>query len=206
MVYMAGGGKVTDAARESLMRMKEGMQEVDPDKDFDIFAHFDFGRGKTTKRYHLTGVDVAATTRKLMRAFNTNRALRDEALTYIENVRASKDLKELRVSPEVCKGLDVGADGQTMDSILEQLIGTEPKKNLQRRCMEKEEWKTRTNDPEELKEKLKDLILESALEQDGEDIGDTDTSDPKDLQRFIHEVCRKSDSDYRMVIIWGHGD
>ena len=72
MVYMAGGSNVSEAARESLLRMKQ----VGSNAEIDVIAQFDSGReGIETKRYHLKQLKEAAQIQEWLKALNTDHAL-----------------------------------------------------------------------------------------------------------------------------------
>ena len=205
MVYLAGGSNVSDAARESLFRIKK----VGSTENFNLIAQFDTGsEGTATKRYYLT---------KLVGALGI-----EECVSKIKTESLGNSLAKLLSGPppenqdaaskefELLKSLPVlvGRVPRFLGSVLDRVLITENAKECFGKCLRNPaDRKKLVDDPEWLKTCILDCLLEQdSVPSDKPYQKKTDTGDPEVLQKFIQWGNDYYKAVYRMVIIWGHGD
>src|SRR5262245_293091 len=125
MVYMAGGKDATNAARDSLLRMKQ----VGSSDDINLLAQLDSGReGRPTKRYRLTKYAWADETRKRLDSLNTQTALKGVFRKFMESLSdnesavakpssevpgGAKQANTVALLPEALVNIVIGQNGET---------------------------------------------------------------------------------------------
>ncbi len=198
MVYLAGGSNVSEAARDSLLRIKE----VGSTERFNVIAQFDTGsEGTATKRYHLKKLKGALQVDKVVSTIDTN-SLGDRLAKLLNAKPRNTYEQEL----ELLKNLDVTVDSKprTLGSVLEEVLTTKEAEECFRECLRNHAFRENLVDDPEW---LKTYILTCLLEEDTVAIlGETQTGDPEVLQKFIQWGNYHYKAIHRMVIIWGHGD
>jgi hypothetical protein len=209
MVYLAGGSNVSNAARESLLRMKE----VGSTENFNVIAQFDTGsEGTATKRYFLTKLEGALVADKVVSKIDTNslgkqladllsRPLPDNQVA--KRAAAKKEYERLRKLP-----VSVGKEKHELGQVLDELLITDDEKKCFRKCLQNPADRQNLRDDPAW---LKTCILTCLLEKDrlppkNPFEKDTKTGNPKVLREFIKWGNKHYDAHHRMVIIWGHGD
>ena len=122
MVYLAGGSNVSDAARDSLLRIKE----VGSTEKFNVIAQFDTGsEGTATRRYFLTKLDGALVADKVVSNIDTNSLGNQLANLLQENLPADHEyetLKNLNVS--------VGNEKRKLGPVLDEVLKSPEEKNV----------------------------------------------------------------------------
>lgn len=209
MVYMAGGDNASDAARDSLLRMKQ----IGSTEHFHLVAQFDSGSGRNakTKRYYLRHFGKAERFRTFFGALDKNEALREASRKCMESVlqRRIQILRGQRTESSdpvdgLYKRLIDDDQGASMEGLVKYMAVSESMGDVKRVIGEREEGKRSVDNLSLLKSSILDRVLDE--DKDGEDLPSTDTGDPKVFKDFLLHGIQQYPAEHTMVVIWGHGN
>ena len=177
MVYLAGGGDVSDEARESLLLMKQ----VGSTDNIHLIAQFDSGsEGTLTKRYYLSPCHHAVGIESLL----TQAGL--EVPATVQPYDSTVGLYYCRQIKNILSACQKDRLDRLNTAELTALLAYSPKR---------------------FKNFVLDCILdEDIYPQPSGNLGFTNAGDPKVLANFIRWAKVRYPADHYMVVVWGHGN